>query len=228
MYGILLCTGWLQGRKNPPKEVFMPSYKLNVLFDSKEDLQTIYTAKERLTLMKQTEPGATLAWIAFDPFMNNTVSWTDTYALYASKSIVEAGATIDRLDDIEAAQQKVYAFSQGAFAEGQKSSDLSAGQYKVINDYASEDWLTFGMAQHVQVNGTAYPNHPINAVVVPREHTAVFTPYEKVKVSLRAHMRNSLVVSDVSNEGLTLTYGGGVTEHTIRYESTSGKFVKVS
>lgn len=206
----------------------MPSYTLNILFDEQTDLQTIYQAKERLTLMKQTEPGSQLAWIAFDPFMNNTVEWTDTYAVYASKKIVEAGATIDRLADIEASQQKVYAFQNGGFLEGQKSSQLTPGQYQVNNNYAQEEWLTFGMAQDVQVNGTAFPSHPINAVVVPRDHTAVFTPYEKIKVMLRASMRNSLVVSDVSSNALTLTYGGGVTEHTIRYEPSGGKFVKVS
>lgn len=206
----------------------MPSYKLNILFDEQSDLQTIYQAKERLTLMKQTEPGAQLAWIAFDPFMNNTVEWTDDYALYASKSIVESGATIERLADITASQQKVYAFQNGAFAEGQKSPELSPGQYQVDNNYTQEDWLTFGLAQHVQVNGTALPNRPINAVVVPRDHSAVFTPYEKIKVMLRASMRNSLVVSDVASNAITLTYGGGVTEHTIRYEASGGKFVSVS
>lgn len=205
----------------------MPSYTLNILFEDAEDLQTVYDAQERLTLMKQTEPGSQLAWIAFDPFKNNTIQWSDSYAVYAAKEKVQSGATINRLADTPATPKKIYSFADGAFASGKKASHLGPGQYEINNDYGQEDWLTFGLAQSVQVNGTAFPDHPINAVVVPYKHTAVFTPHEKITVMLRASMQNSLVMSDVASEGLTLTYGGGVVEHTIRYEANSGRFVKV-
>jgi hypothetical protein len=206
----------------------MSTYKLNVLFDGKADLQTIYTANQRVTLMKQTEPGQQLAWVAFDPFMNNVVEWTDTYALYAAKGEMIGGGTIQPLSTTQASPQKVYTFSQGAFGDGEASSELSPGQYKVVNGFTSADWLTFGLAQAATVNGTAHTNRPVNAVVVPREQSAVFTPHGQIEVTLRKAAYDSLIVSEVASQPLILTYGNGVSEHTIRYDSTSGRFVPVS
>jgi len=206
----------------------MPSYKLNILFEDAEDLDTIYDAGEQVTLIKQTQPGQQLAWIAFDPFKNNLVEWSDNYAIYASKSKVESGATVTRLADTIATPGKRYLFEGGALHSGKKDSSLKAGEYQVYNAYPGARYLTFGMAQDVQVNGTPYPNNPINAVTVPAKQTVNFIPYEKIMVCLRNSMRNSLVFSEVTSEDLVLTYGGGATEHTIHYESGNGRFKLVS
>lgn len=202
----------------------MPTYTLNIEFDA-ADLPTIYKAKEKVVLIKQTEPGNSLAWITFDPFTNNTVDWTDNYALYASKVSVEEGATIRRLANTTASPRKRYTFNQGAFLPPADAPQLSQGQYEVFNDYGEEPWLTFGLAQDVNVNGTAYVNSPINAAVVPYKHTAKFTPFEKIKVYLGVNMQQSLVITSVASEALTLDFGASSIEQSIKYVASSGRFV---
>lgn len=205
----------------------MPTYTLNIDFP-KQDLDTLYKAGEKVTLVKQSANGQPVAWVSFYPFENNTVTWEENYALYASTTQIEGGATIQKMSDEMAQEQMMYSFQSGNFGTPAPSSQLGEGQYGVDNQtpIAQANGLTFGLAQSVQVNGTAYPNKPINADWVPSRHVATFVPYETIKVFMNNNIDDGMVVTEVFSPSLTLTFGGSTTELTANYNASTGGFAQ--
>jgi len=204
----------------------MPNYQLNVVFES-DDLQTIKAAGEKVTLLKKTNSGVPLAWVAFLPFQKNTVAWEEDYALYASKVATQSGATIYKLSDVDANPMVCYPFQDyGAFGVPIQDNNIKKGQYKISNNYQDEAMLTFGLAQGVQVNGTAFPNKPINAAIVPRDHEATFIPLTEIVIFLDSKISSGMVITEVSSTPTTLTFGGDTTEITVKYDAHSGLFIQ--
>jgi hypothetical protein len=80
----------------------------------------------------------------------------------------------------------------------------------------------------VSVNGTAFANHPINAIVVPRGHSAVMTPVEEIDVFLEANIDNSTVLSRIDSKSLSLAYSGDTVEITVKYDPVNGVFYPVN
>jgi hypothetical protein len=67
----------------------MPSFTLLLEIDPKS-LQELHEANEKLVLAKapvvlgEWGSGPTVVWAAFEPFENNSVTWEEEYAIYAS------------------------------------------------------------------------------------------------------------------------------------------------
>jgi hypothetical protein len=205
----------------------MPIYTLNIDFD-KTALDTIYKAGEKVTMIKQVANGTPVAWVSFYPFENNSVVWEEDYALYASTTEIQSGATIMKMSDEQASEQMMYDFQSGNFGVPVPSGQLSKGMYGVTNMTPIDQavGLTFGLAQSVQVNGTAYVNKPINADYVPSKHTSTFTPYEVIKLFLGNEINDGMVVSEVFSNALTLTFGGDISELTAKYSAINGSFAQ--
>jgi hypothetical protein len=199
----------------------MPSYTLNIDIDS-TDLQAIYAAGESVTIVKQSPTGPSVAWVAFLPFEANTITWTDSYALYASNTGVQGGAVISQLSNVAASPGLKYPFSNGNFGPGVPDSTLPPNTYETNNQMSAFSTLTFGLAQSVQVNGTAQPNNPINAQTVPLNQTATFTPYDNITVFLQSQVQSSQVLTTVTSQNIQLSFGGATTTQTISYTAASG------
>lgn len=209
----------------------MGSYKLNILFDS-ENLPTIYEAGEQVVIVKHTSTDSNpssphVAWVTFKPFEKNTVEWTTEFAVYASNTKTEEGAIINKLSDKYAATRVDYHFNKGTFINAQSEPTVGANTYVVSNDSTDTPYLTFGLAQSVNVNGDAYANHPINAIAVPIGHKADMTPYERVDVYLKSQINNGTVLSNIGSIALPVDYEGAATEHTIAYDGSTGRFSPV-
>lgn len=203
----------------------MPSYQLNVDFDS-ADLQTISGAGEKLVLFKKTGEGAPVAWVAIDPFNNNTIEWEENYAMYSSQVQVQHGAVIHKMSDLEAKDMVRYSFEHyGAFGTPEKDTTLNLNQYAIKNSYQNADSLAFGLAQGVQVNGTGFAYKPINAQSVPRNQKANFTPLTEVVVFLDGKAQEGMVITETFSDQTSLTFGGDIVNITVRYDSHSGSFV---
>lgn len=204
----------------------MPSYQLNIDFDP-SDLATIYKANERVVITKQVSPNSTpVAWIAFDPFINNTIQWEDNYALYASTSSVQNGTTITKLSEVAAAPQVNYDFCNGAFNYPINMPSLPMNTYSLKNLYPSDKLkgITFGLTQDITLNGEAMVNNPINAQYVPSHHSAQFTPYEIINVYLDYATNSGMVVTNVFSSTRQLKFGGNSVNQTIVYNSATGDF----
>lgn len=198
-------------------------YKLNIDIDA-ADLATIHAAGEQVVITKQTGGGDTsVAWVAFKPLTNNTVTWEDTYWLYASTSQVENGATINMMSQAPALETKQIGFDT-VFSGAKAGTVLPQGTYGVLNSDQDNRAMVFGLAQAANVSGTGFPASPINASLVPKNQPATFTPLDVVQVFLASHTSNGMVITNITSDALTVIFGGDVSTATIKYNADAGKF----
>ena len=204
----------------------MSKYRLNIDFSKGEDLDLIYKAMEKVILVKHTEGNtdSQVAWVTFSPLMRNTIDWETDYAVYASTSEVQNGAQINMLSDMMASPTVMYNFEDGYFKKPESSGVIGPNTYAVNNNYKEKQVLTFGLAQGVSVNNEAFPNKPINAILVPFGQSAQMSPMEKIDVYLMRNIQTSTVVSKIYSPVLTVTYKGDEFEHSIEYNANTGKF----
>jgi len=206
----------------------MPNYRLNVKFNE-NDLRTIYKANEKVVIAKHTAGNADsqVAWISFKPFMENTIDWSDEFAVYASTTDIENGASINKLSDKDAEARLLYQFKEGIFQDATPQAALGDNTYSLsnqMNDYAG---LTFGLAQNVNVNGEAFVNHPINALYLPYGQSANMTPIERIDIYLNSDVEIGTIISHISSIVLPVEYRETETVHTIQYEGSTGVFFPV-
>lgn len=204
----------------------MPKYQLNITFEQ-EDLPTVLDAKEKVTIVKQTNSDSKVAWVTFSPFLHNNVKWEDNYSLYCSNSEIQSGAVITKLSDISASSGLTYNFNKGVFADPYPDNTLPPNSYGLKNSMAEYKSLVFGLAQDIVVNNQAVPNHPISATEVPYSHTTSFTPYEIVEVYLEANISSSMVVTTTRSKAIVVKFGGEISEITLKYNRTTGEFYQI-
>jgi len=205
-------------------EKIMPNYRLNILF-SEKNLETTYTADERIVIVKHVVGGgAKVAWLNIRPFMKTTVDWTTSFALYASVTELNQGAVINKLTDIRAIERLVYNFRNGYFQAPASDPSIPENTYAAKNSQPDYDYLTFGLAQDVSLNGRAFVNKPINAVCVPHGQAVTMSPIERIDIFMEANFKMSSVITHVSSKSLTVEYGEGETEKFVEYDNTIGQF----
>lgn len=207
----------------------MSNYELSIKF-SEEALKAIYAAGERLIVTKEVSgsKGSSVCWVSTLPFMNNTIKWSEEYMLYASREEAMNGATIEKLSDVDAIAELVYDFKAGTFDNARTSGGVGKNEYGVSNQMAQYDVLTFGLAQKVDVNGTQEEGRPINAVTLPFNHTASFSPIERVRVFLAVNVNNGMVITREFSNSIDVTYTGTEVSKTIAYDDTKGMFIPVN
>lgn len=202
----------------------MPNYQLNADI-SAADLATIHAAGQSIVLLKLTGSGTPLSWVAFTPMEGNSVQWVESYALYASTSEVTSGTTITMMSQTAASPQQNYPLTAaGAFGPPVQDTTIGVDTYESVNNFAAFPLMSFGLAQGVQVNGTAFPYQPINAQAVPLNQTVTFAPLTEVVIFLETNITSGMVITEVLSNSTTLTFGNGINDITVAYES--GTFVQ--
>lgn len=207
----------------------MNNYELEIQF-TEDALKAIYAAGEKIVITKEVagNKGNTVCWVSTLPFLNNSIKWTEEYMLYASREEVMNGATISKLSDVDAISELIYDFDNAIFDNAHTSSDVGKNEYGLSNQMNEYSYLTFGLAQKVNVNGMRTEGRPINAVTLPYNHTATFSPIEKVRVCLANNLNNGMVITKEFSTAIDVTYSGTETKKTIAYDSTKGMFVPVN
>lgn len=204
----------------------MPKYKLNVTF-SDDALKTIYAAGQKLAIVKNVEgdSGEPVIWVSTLPFESNVIEWEDNYQLYASRQEAMHGATISKLSEIVGITSQEFDFQDGIFQNARSSKEVGATEYGVHNAMDAYPSLTFGLAEAVVVNGDLQVGKPINAVLLPYNHTAVMEPKEKIKIFLANDIDDGVVHTREFSNMINLTYENGKSEISIRYDEAKGIFV---
>lgn len=202
----------------------MTSYQLAIAFDS-DGLQTLAAADQCVTIVKSVRSGIPVSWLTFRPMLNNTVTWDETYAVYASTTQIEDGATIVTQSIQPAVGGNKYTLSGGQFDSGVTA--YAPNMYGVFNNdgefsVGPVTMITSGLYQAAAVNGMAQSG-AVNAVAVPYLDTAIFTPIEKVQIFASSYHDNGMVISSVSSQALEVD----LTEKTsqaLRYNSATNQF----
>jgi hypothetical protein len=181
-------------------------YQLNIAIDS-TGLSNIYAAGQAVTLVKSvvSNPLASgnlpIAWVTFQPFQANAVSWIENYNMYATTTQLTAGAQIVQTSVTGAPVMTgwTYTFETGQFTGAQGGS---SGTYNMAND--QQGMFNFGLSQQAMVNNVPVMA-PLNAIPVMYNEQASFTPQENVSVFLSNVINNGVVLSQVSSNALAVT-----------------------
>jgi hypothetical protein len=202
----------------------MLSYTLNIAFE-KEDVRKINQIGERIILVKQTNPASNqnqVAWVAFDPFENNTVNWHEIYYVYSSTNELKSGATIKKASYEDAGNGSVYNFRNNVFSLD-PNLRVDTDTFGIYN--ATTNDLSFGLAQNVTVNNSFYSAAPINATTVLAGQYANFTPMTQVSVFLQKYTTDGFVLEKLYSNNYLAMFGTGVNEISVIYRN--GNFIKI-
>jgi hypothetical protein len=129
------------------------------------------------------------------------VTWVESYAIFATTTPLQAGATIAETAMTGAPVQAgwTYTFQNGRF-EG--ASGGASGSFNVVNQQSGA--FSFGLSQQASVNNVQV-NAPLNATPVLFSASASFVPEATVSVFLSSSMNNGVVLSQVPYNALTIS-----------------------
>jgi hypothetical protein len=204
----------------------MPNYALSISL-TQQQLEIFYATGSNVVVAKPTEGGApNVAWQVFRPLESNIVNWEEQYGIYASTVAVENGAQLTQMSrtSYPATEGKTYVLmADGSF--GPPSGAGSQASYYAANAYPDKPYLTLGLFQDATVNGQQVPGNAISAAPVLLESTAKMTPYTTLYIWLQSEVKSNTVVTEVTSPQTEVRFGGGTTEISLGYDSSSGKFV---
>ena len=205
----------------------MPAYTLK-LSVNEQGLKNIHASGQKVTVVKSIDSGHEVAWLLFDPFMQNMIIWEDAYSVYASPNAIEAGATIVAESIKAASDGNIYDFENGSFSAGVPSPDQT--DYIVKNNDSNimingTSMITSGLYQRASVNGSDTAA-PLNAASILFNETALFTPSETIKVFLSSYSNSGTVISSLTSDGvigsaLTVTYTDNLAANIIFNDATN-------
>jgi hypothetical protein len=156
------------------------AYQLNLQI-SADDLKTLHDAKENINISKSVTggngQGLSVVWLNWKasvvifnlkPFEGNDVNWTEVYGLYASDTLLQAGATIHRESDVKKVNPGyLYTFDESGTFDSGTTTGGKPGWFSVSNQWTDDKELTYGVTQEATINGRKIDS-VLNAVVVPK------------------------------------------------------------
>jgi len=191
------------------------TYELDLSIDAKA-VSSIVQAGQAITIVKAvtsfvmtaddsrrkaTQNYLPVAWLQFQPFENNTVTWTETYQIYASNTVLNTGALIQQLSSAQVQLGWIYTFEKNIFT-GSKSCDPLT-TYNLENEQGAT--FNFGLSQQATVNNSQSAFAPLNAVPVLNNQQATFSPLETVYIFLSTYCGDGVVISHVPGQALAVT-----------------------
>ncbi|MCJ8507385.1 hypothetical protein MUU53_05590 [Rhizobium lemnae] len=205
----------------------MPNYTLNIAFDQ-AGLQALSQAGQSVTIAKQSAGGLQTAWITFQPQLNNIVTWTEQYSVYASTTNAQAGAQIITSSQATAIGGSSYNLNTAGYFDPGVPNVVASTQYEInngdpnlkINNVAM---VTGGLVQGATVNGAAL-SAPICAVGILFNQQAIFTPIETIQIYTSSYSNNGIVISQVAGNALTVTYTTNSTA-SVAYNDQNNQFI---
>jgi hypothetical protein len=182
-------------------------YQVNISIDN-AGLQAIYAAGQAVTFVKSvvanplSSGNLPIAWIAFQPFQVNQVSWVENYKLYGTTTQLQAGAQIvmTSMTTQQAQLGWLYTFQNGMF----NAQSGLGNTFNLSNQANTPTLMNFGLSQIANVNGVSV-NAPLNSIPVLYNQLATFTPQEQVSVFLSSYEDNGVVISQVASNALNIT-----------------------
>lgn len=190
-------------------------------------LELLYATGTNIVVAKPTggaQPN--VAWQVFKPMQANTLKWGEEYGIYASTSAVTNGATLSQLSSVPvgARDNMLYTLEPNAIISGPVSGGMS-GAFALNNKFAEKPYMTVGLYQNANVNGTDIIGNALSAAPVILQSTAFMTPYTTVYIWLQSQVVSNTVVTMVTSPMTKLTFGGTTKELSVAYDSASGFFV---
>jgi len=212
----------------------MPTYTLDLSIDA-NDLEIIETAGENIIVAKPVNSAAgtpNVAWLSITPLENNQIVWTENYAMYASTTQVQGGASIFQTSATVYPAEDGICYdlnSTGVFTSPVTSPEsVPPGSYSTLNNYTVLPAMTLGLTQSATTTSGNFTLSPLNAQSVPSNQQVIFTPFTTVWVWLESQISTGVVLTSVFSQVTVVTFGGSVTSQSLAYDPTHGQFEPVT
>ncbi|WP_350288065.1 hypothetical protein [uncultured Croceitalea sp.] len=204
----------------------MATYKLDIAFTN-DQLESLYQTNSSVIIAKPSEGQSTpnVAWQSFKALPANTLTWQEEYGIYVSNTEMVHGAQLDQLSSTEigAIMDQLYTMEPSGVITGPESFD-APNSFALLNEYKNQSYMTVGLFQDANVNGTDIIGNATSAAPVLLASTAVMTPYTTVYVWIQSQVVSNTVCTLVTSPMTELKFGGGVNDISVAYNSESGKF----
>lgn len=213
----------------------MLTYSIELIIDP-QDLSAIQAAQQQIILAKPVSDTyiPNVAWQSFDPLVDNVVTWSEEYGIYASNTNLGHGARILKTSSMPYPAQPgaYYSFATDATFYGpiQEDGTADTNEFGVSNDVPSANHpsLVFGLVQNAIINDTAFNFRPLNAQAVRANQRRTFTPLNTVYIWLQSRLASGTVITQLPRKVAIVTFGGLINAQTLKYDATSGMFVPYS
>jgi len=193
-----------------------------------DQVHALFAAGQRVTIVRRVagEGNTIVAWVALSPVESNNVTWTDSYYIYATTSMLTPGTQLVQAieTDDPAILGHEYALSFNVFAD-QGSKIMYTGQYAASNE-SRQNRFSFGLSQDALVNGEPV-RPPICAIPVLNNNVATFVPSQNLSVYMSNTIHNGVVVSSVSSTATAVNLTTQHNKGTLTYDDTNNQFAVV-
>jgi hypothetical protein len=214
------------------------SFTINIAIND-EGLKNIYGADQSVTLVKsvqsfvdlEAEPGLAtqfpviVAWQAFQPGEQNSVTWTGSYFLCATTTPLEENSVIAIGSVTSAAAVPGWTYT---LAQGQLAGSPGTGSGFIVSNQTPEGSFSFCMAQSATVNGVASALAPLNAAPVLYNEQAFFTPEETVSIFLSSCSSNGTVIPQTPGNALVITLSSASPTANVGFDDRNNTFYQIS
>jgi len=207
----------------------MANYQLDVAFTN-EQLETLFATGSNVIIGKKSVAGLpNVAWQVFRPFQNNVISWEDEYGIYVSPVEIKNGEKLFQAStvNIGAVTGQLYTLEPSAVISGPISSGQQ-GAYALLNKYSYKSYMTVGLFQNAVVNFTDGGKNCISANSVLLNSTAIMEPFTTVYIWIQANLVSNSIVTTITSVVTELKFDNSVTTLSVKYESSTGKFINAS
>jgi hypothetical protein len=211
----------------------MPTFTLNTTF-TQDALTMLYATGTNVVVAKPSAGGSApnVAWVAFRPLIANAMTWQEQYGIYCSTSSIQNGALLTQMSQapFPAGDGQKYALTAAGFF-GPPQTGGMPGSYTATNQYnnlppSGPGYLTFGLFQNANVNGSAMTGNAVSAAPVPYQSTAVMTPFTTVYLWTQSQVLSNTVVTSVTSVQTQVIFGGPVTTVSLTFDPATGGFVQ--
>jgi len=205
----------------------MPNYTLKIGLLNQQ-LDNLEACNASIIIAKPSEggEGPNVAWQTIKPLENNTLRWTEDYGIYVSNTELVHGANLDQLSStsIPAGSDMLYTIKPSGAISGPAPGGAEYS-YALLNSYDKKSYMTVGLFQDANVNGTDIIGNATSAVPVLLANTAVMTPYTTVYIWVQSQVVSNTVVTTVTSPMTELKFGAEVQDISVVYDSNSGRFI---
>lgn len=203
-------------------------FTLNTNFTN-EQLSILYATGNNVVVAHPLDGSIpNVAWQVYRPLQSNSITWDESYGIYASTTPIQNGARLTPFSKSPnpSVESKLYTLEPSGVISGPEDGGFP-NAYSLLNEYSSQPYITAGLYQNAVINGLQVDGNSISASPTILKSTAAMVPSNDIYIWLQSQVVSNTIVTVVTSPMTRISFGGGVTEVTVAYDSASGQFIPV-
>jgi len=206
----------------------MSNYTLKLSVADQAEIKRFLTNGQYVNVSKfagsyAADPRA-VVWLSWNPLTENTVTWTETYYVYATATKPQNGAKITVATNMKIKLGYRYILDASGFNESAKPDPTLAAGSIVVSNKSGMDFFC-GLAQKGKVEGKSDAGlNALNIQALPDKQFASFAPIVKLWVYTGSTANNGAVATAQSSTVLEVEYAY-TQDRSIEWNADEQQFV---